>query len=1130
MKVLNSIALGMNPYTYQYPVGELVAAPAKGEFKPLTEKIPVNQAEYTLFRLPNVQPDEAPHYAFHHGIGGTLKMYTRKVGMKQGLRIPLQTTIGETYTVQYHFERERVLGDPKAASAPSACVRVSSDLEGSMILQEKNHTGSFSTTYQETASLTFKATHGTSFLFLFTETPSLETGLSWVTFQELQTDAQVADLTHTLTVNPYYLTPGESLSGTYEGDISIARLFVNGVQQSIGGNFNDGQFSYFVPNTSLTIEDQVMLVGLNAKKEVQVVAPVSVIQLGECLVHPFKMGQDTYVTGTYQKATPIKAQITINGVPKALGGTFEKGTFSYYVGTDAISLGSTVTLAFYDANGYLIEEQPVHFYGAKILKAHYGFGRSSIEGTYEGNVSRFNLVKESSDGTQTVLGWGGTLFSDETPKRFSFWVKASALKESDQLWLTPFNEQDQALNDEFPVTVEQTTLQVAPYYLGESFITGTYTGPIKGAFLYGGGTDVPLRKGGDFYEDGHFRFYSAGLDLSQSPVTLVPYNGSGDLLTVEQEINIRKGKLLPDAYFIGANFIKGSYTGDIQLAKLQVNDDPSKISWGGTFEKNQFSFYVHPSWITKTTDVLSLTGYSSSSEVIDGAIRVPIQTDIVSLRGDTSSSSIIEGLNRMPVQADYLQVNEQQVERKDLAIEIQEAVAAGKDTVYLKPASEVLYLVGEQGATSLPKDVTVSLIGAKDAQNKPLSKVQMVYRDVGELVAKYMVNFKSKSKNITIEGIQLDLAQAGRGGLYFEQVDTINIRHCQFGGYDFSEKGANGHENTDSNIMLTSCQNVWIEDNRFENNTGTNEDDQLNRCITIQEKNFNQSYSENIFIRRNTFNMVCQGVVISTKGLKNFQGHQNLFEKLGDNAFYALQLQHGVLTENTFSGLDDEAFVLGANRGFVADPVQNMTFEVIGNSAQNVGVKFVGINGKLKEMALFGNKVVNQLDKGNRPAVLAWRPNTDAESVERFLVGGNVFNIDTQPSSYDVFPLGSVTHAQVKENRVTMAGLDTFQKVFTFTGGMFQKRKREDGSLAEYLLDNPISIDTLLFLRNIWEVREGGVIQPKAILLRGNQKRTEDSGTDTWWKVPISQLIIGGPTFPATNFQNPDDYSYRTYY
>lgn len=1105
MKIVKSIALGMNPYTYQYPVGELVATPSKGGFKALTEKVPFNQAEYTLFRLPNVQADEAPHYAFHHGIGGMLKMYTRQVGMKQGLRIPLQTTIGETYTVQYRFERERVLGDPKAAAAPSACVRVTSDSEGSVILQEKNHTGSFSTTYQETASMTFKATNTTSFLFLFTETPSLETGLSWVTFQELQTDATVANLSNRLTVDPYYLTPGESLSGTYEGDLSVARLFVNGIQQSVGGTFKEGEFSYFVPDTSLTPHDQVMLVGLNAKKEVQAVAPVPVIQLGECLVHPFRIGQDTSVTGTYQKASPIKAQITIDGVQKAMGGTFEKGTFSYFVGADVISLGSTVTLAFYDANGHLIEEQPVHCYGAKILKAHYGFGRSTIEGTYEGNVSRFKLVKEAIDGTQTVLGWGGTLFPEETPKRFSFWVKASGLKESDQLWITPFNEQDQALNDGFSVTIEHATLETDPYHLGEAFITGTYTGPIKGAFLYGGGNDVPLRKGGDFYEDGRFRFYASGRDLSQSPVTLVPYNGSGDLLTEEHEVVIRKGKLSPDAYFVGASFIKGSYTGDIQLAKLQVNDDPSKIAWGGTFENNEFSFYVHPSWITKTTDVVSLTGYSSSSEIIDGPITVPVQTD-------------------------HRGVTEPRVERKDLAKEIQEAVAAGKDTVYLKPASEVLYIVGEQGENSLPKDVTVSLIGEKDAQNNPLARVQMLYKDEGNLVAKYMMSFKSKSKNMTIEGIQFDLGQRGRGGLYFEHIDTISIRHCQFGGYDFSQSGANGHHREDSNIMLKGCQNVWIEDNRFENNLGNNEDDQLNRCVTIQEQNFNQSHSENIFIRRNTFSRVCQGVVISTKGLRNFQGHQNLFEKLGDNAFYALQLQHGVLTENTFNGLDDEAFVLGANRRFVEDPVKDMTFEIIGNSAQNVAVKFVGINGELKEMALFGNKVVNQMDTGNRPAVLAWRPNTDAEPVGRFLVGGNVFNIDTQPSDYDVFPLGSATHAQVKENRVTMAGLDDFQKVFTFTGGMFQREKLPDGSLGNYLLEKPIDLETLLFLRNIWGVREGGAIQPKAILLRGNQKRTEDSGKDTWWKVPISQLVIGGPLFPAMYFQNPDDYQYRTYY
>lgn len=283
----------MNPYNKQYPTGELVVTNTKGEVVSLVGSAPLSQTDYTLFRLPASHPDEAPSYAFHHGIGGRLKMYVRKVGVKQGLRLPLQTMIGQTYTVRYRFERERVIGDPTKAPAPSAIVRVTNDELGKGLLQEKIH--------------------------------------------------------------------------------------------------------------------------------------------------------------------------------------------------------------------------------------------------------------------HAVLGWGGTLFPEETPKRFSFWVQASALKETDQLWVTPFNDQDQALDTGSSVTIESGTLQLDPHYLGEAYLRGRYTGPMTGAYLYGGGSSSPLRKGGDFYADGRFQFYVSGLDLSQLPVTLVPYNAVGDVVTVDQEVPIRKGKLSSHAYLLGAS-------------------------------------------------------------------------------------------------------------------------------------------------------------------------------------------------------------------------------------------------------------------------------------------------------------------------------------------------------------------------------------------------------------------------------------------------------------------------------------------------------------------------------------------------------------------------------------------------
>jgi hypothetical protein len=1101
---MQKLTLGMNPENHHYALGELVVSTNDGSFEVMPQDSKIEQSEYTMFRLPQQEPDEMPTYAFHHSSNGMLKLYVRKLSIQHGLRISLKTVIGESYTIRYKLERERVLGTDEAISAPVAVTRVTGDEKGIDVITENQHKTTISSTTQEIGSITFTAKSLNSYLFLLAETLDLQSGLSWVTFQEVETDADT-DQTAMLEVDPFYLEPNEWITGIYTGELSQAQLYVNGIKRSVGGEFKNGQLRYYVPSLSLYEGDQALLVCLDTSKQVQAIVHIPLLKLGSFDIQPFAIELDTKITGQYENTNPSKARLIINGVEKAIGGTFKNGQFSIDVASGLIQLNDTVTLSFYDVNGRLLETKSVYCYVGHILTAHYGFGRSTIEGTYEGTVQKLKLVKETIDGTQTVVGWGGTLFPNETPHRFSFWVNASLLKEDDTLWLTPHNEKDQALDDPFPVVIEKATMVIDPYYPEDINITGRYTGPVRGAYLYTTGSSQPVRSGGTFNTDGTFRFYAAGLDLTKEPVTMIPYNNNGKPLSVAQPVKIRKGKLTPNSYVLGTTSISGNYSGEITKARLQVNNDPLKISWGGTFENGVFSYYINANWVTSVTDTITLTGYSSSSEIIDGPIVIPIQ------------------------KADSVKKTSQLVQI-DLAEIIKDAVTAGEETVYLKPASEVVYTLGGQGAESLPTDLNINLIGQLDEQNNPLSEIKMLYKDSGKQSAKYMISFKENIENVTMKGIYFNLAEIGRGGLKFVSGNNIRIQYCKFGGYDPSV----GHEKTDSNIVLVGCQNVWIEDNEFENNKGTNADAELNRCITIQEKDFNNSYSENIYIRRNSFQSVCQGVVISTKKLYHFQVHQNYFEKLGDNAIYALQLQAGSITENTFYNLADEALVLGAGKGFVNDPVKAMKFEVIGNISQDVNVKFIGINGSMEELAILGNEIVNQKMVENRPAAIAWRPNTDAGLVKRLLINGNRFDLDTHPANFDVFPLGSASDVQFKENRLILEGLASFQKVFTFTGGMAQREKNSDGSIAGYLLEQPIPMNTLLVLRNIWSVREGGVIQPDAILLRDNQNRLEDNGTVRWWTVPIKDaLVIWGPNFPAKYFQNDQVdvvYEFFTYY
>lgn len=1087
------LSLGMNPYQPLYVAGDLVWKGETGDFHSFEKGVALKQSDYTLFPFPATYPDEPPQYAFHHGMMGTLKLATRKVGKTHGLRYKLKTVAGQTYTVRYRLERERVLNDAETIPAPKAIVRVTADEKGKQLLKENLHQGKLSVTYQETITLTFQATGTTSYLFLLNENINAESGLSWINFQQLETDAPCPSSLGSLQVDPYQESKRQ-LTGTYTGPVQDASLFINGEVKSYGGSFqSDGTFTYYIAKGMIGPMDHVMLVGRggNTIGERTILAVTAVPVVSEGAVQ---------ITGSYTGAEPFRAVLQVNGKQHSTGGTFNNGVFQYFVGKDVLRPEDEVSLLFLDAKGDTIVTQAVRVLWAQIFKAHYACKRATIEGAYQGkNVKLFKLSQETKEGNEEVLSWGGTLLEDENPKCFSYWVGASRFTPEDHLFLTPYDEKGNPLADRMPVMIEDATLTLAPYYQNDAELTGKYTGPIEGAYLYIGGQEKPVRQGGEF-KDGMFRFYMGKLDLKAGPITLVPYNKSGDLLYPETQVMIRRGDLFPSAYGMGQSEIQGTFKGDIQLAKLQVNQDPQKVSWGGTFQDGTFSFYVRPGWITGLTDRVTLTGYSSSQEIIAGPVTVPLQ---------------IQARNQVPA-----------ISEIDLADVIREAQEAGKTTVYLKAASEVVYTVGARGASTLPRDVAVSLIGVKDAQNRPLSRVQMEYRDGGNQKTHYMLSFLQGIEDLLIEGIQFDLKQRGRGGLFFDQAKQIRIQHCQFGGYNFDI----GHYPDDSNILLQECQKVWVENNRFFNNQGGTAEDELNRCVTVQEGYYRQSFSEHIYIRHNQFQSVCQGVVVSTDRMRDFQVHQNQFEAVRDNAIYALRLLRGWLTENTFNGLEDEAIVVGANRDIPAELTRDMVLDVVGNQAQNVKVKFVGLNGEMAELALLANQVTNEYHGMiDRPAALAYRRNTDAETIQRLLVCGNSFNLDTNPSDYDVFPLGSVTYAQFKENRITLASLAQLQKVFTFRGGMLQREILENGSLGDYLLDKAIPIDTLLLLRNVWKVREHGKLDQQAVLLRGWQSREEEY-EKRWWKVPIGTLVMSGPAFPILKFQNENDYTYQSYF
>ncbi|WP_430608023.1 large repetitive protein [Enterococcus sp. DIV2379] len=142
-------------------------------------------------------------------------------------------------------------------------------------------------------------------------------------------------------------------------------------------------------------------------------------------------------------------------------------------------------------------------------------------------------------------------------------------------------------------TITEGTITPASYNVssGDQFLRGTYTGDVASARVYVNGSSV---RGGNF-ADGSFEFFIGNRIQSVDDVVeieaLDQYGKVLDRTTVELTRDLA-GTITPDQYRVGETMITGTFTGDVNFARLVINGTPSN-AWGGTFNADgTFSFYV----------------------------------------------------------------------------------------------------------------------------------------------------------------------------------------------------------------------------------------------------------------------------------------------------------------------------------------------------------------------------------------------------------------------------------------------------------------------------------------------------------------------------------------------------------
>ena len=262
-------------------------------------------------------------------------------------------------------------------------------------------------------------------------------------------------------------------------------------------------------------------------------------------------------------------------------------------------------------------------YVAELVKSElkpqeYHVGDVNITGTYTGDMSLGRLTVNGK-----VVSWGGS-FKDG---QFSYYVGAGKLKVGDKVVLDGYNKEKELIDSkEIEVISESSGSidQVDTYKLGDSTITGTYTGDIHKGKLVVNGEVVSW---GGTYKDGKFSYYvNSQIIKAGDQATIQGYDKFDTPLGDPQPVTIGEqlGQLT-EAHRVGiSTVIEGSYTGDVYQGILLVNGE--KVSQGGSFKDGKFSYYIGNLKVSEDDQVVLMGANNRGQQIPGSEIDVTIQT------------------------------------------------------------------------------------------------------------------------------------------------------------------------------------------------------------------------------------------------------------------------------------------------------------------------------------------------------------------------------------------------------------------------------------------------------------------------------------------------------------------------
>lgn len=240
---------------------------------------------------------------------------------------------------------------------------------------------------------------------------------------------------------------------------------------------------------------------------------------------------DTNITGTYSDDV-VRARALINGASVSVGGSFENGSFKFFVGNLGIKTNDVVVLQALDANNGVLDNKTVTVASAisqgAITPNDYTVGATNITGSYTGTVARAELFVQG-----TRVSTGGTFANGN----FTYFIPTGRIKEGDTVVLIAFDASGKELGRQTVRTVANTqgSIKAHHYTTGNVTITGNYTGDATKARLTVNGKVISW--GGTFHS-GTFSYYVGATTIGAKDTVVLTVFDAKDNQLDEQNLTV----------------------------------------------------------------------------------------------------------------------------------------------------------------------------------------------------------------------------------------------------------------------------------------------------------------------------------------------------------------------------------------------------------------------------------------------------------------------------------------------------------------------------------------------------------------------------------------------------------------